>query len=73
MGVGEGGGVLQHFETKNCAWKLGTIQKSLWIMLIFLAWFFDLTKTDSMNVSCDCFEIAENLSGKILYWSHLLT
>ena len=33
-------GVLKHFSSKNYIWKLGIVQKSLWIFSIFLVWFF---------------------------------
>lgn len=33
-------GVLGHFGTENCTWKLGTIQKSLGILPTFHVWFF---------------------------------
>ena len=32
--------IFGHFDTKNYAWILDIVQKSLWILSIFLAWLF---------------------------------
>ena len=33
--------VSEHFGTENYLWKFGIIQKSLWILPMFLVWFFE--------------------------------